>query len=228
MKKSESWELGSPEFWKRLHLLFVDNQAAMLREFRTMAVAMSFLGTSQYQFPKQRKLHWNGDITYAKTPQQYQHYSCSNFRRIRNIYIASLSIKGNQEHGRSKAGTPFHGAGMGGNARGLGGGSPQETLALLVKVSIRKRKNKQIRLLFLVEQQVATNQSEGSKRIIQVPGCDDCTGLGHDKNLVSIAVARLGAVVGFYWFCKFSLSRNKCLSAIGCWSGTVLLRTRSC
>ena len=36
------------------------------------------------------------------------------------------------------------------------------------------------------------DQSEGSERIIQVPGCDDCTGLGHDKNLVSVAVARPG------------------------------------
>ena len=43
------------------------------------------------------------------------------------------------------------------------------------------------------------NQSEGFERIIQVPGCDDGTGLGHDKNLVSVVVvvvvARLGAVV---------------------------------
>ena len=29
------------------------------------------------------------------------------------------------------------------------------------------------------------------ERIIQVPGCDDCTGLGHDQNLVSVVVARL-------------------------------------
>ena len=42
------------------------------------------------------------------------------------------------------------------------------------------------------------NQSEGFERIIQVPGCDDGTGLGHGKNLVSVVVvvvARLGAVV---------------------------------
>ena len=38
-------------------------------------------------------------------------------------------------------------------------------------------------------------QSEGSERIIQVPGCDDCTGLGHDKTLVSIPVAPPGAGV---------------------------------
>ena len=37
------------------------------------------------------------------------------------------------------------------------------------------------------------NQSEGSERIIQVPGCDDCTGLGHVKTNVSFAVARPGA-----------------------------------
>ena len=37
--------------------------------------------------------------------------------------------------------------------------------------------------------------SEGFERIIQVLGCDDGTGLGHDKNLVSVVVARLGAVV---------------------------------
>ena len=40
------------------------------------------------------------------------------------------------------------------------------------------------------------NQSEGSERIIPVPGCDDGKGLGHDRNLVSISVvvlARLGA-----------------------------------
>ena len=42
------------------------------------------------------------------------------------------------------------------------------------------------------------NQSEGFERIIQVPGCDDGTGLGHDKNLVSVVVvvvARLGAAL---------------------------------
>ena len=33
------------------------------------------------------------------------------------------------------------------------------------------------------------------ERIIQVPGCDDCIGLGHDKNLVSVVVTRLGDVV---------------------------------
>ena len=37
--------------------------------------------------------------------------------------------------------------------------------------------------------------SEGSERIIQVPGCDDCTGIGHDKHIVSVVVARLGADV---------------------------------
>ena len=37
-------------------------------------------------------------------------------------------------------------------------------------------------------------QSEGSERIIQVPVCDDCTGLGHVKNIVSV-VAPLGADV---------------------------------
>ena len=26
------------------------------------------------------------------------------------------------------------------------------------------------------------------ERIIQVPGCDDCTGVGHDKNLVVVVV----------------------------------------
>ena len=37
----------------------------------------------------------------------------------------------------------------------------------------------------------------GSERIIQVPGCYDCTGLGQDKTIVSvvIVVARLGAGV---------------------------------
>ena len=29
---------------------------------------------------------------------------------------------------------------------------------------------------------------EGSERIIQVHGCDDCTGLGHESNLVSVVV----------------------------------------
>ena len=38
-------------------------------------------------------------------------------------------------------------------------------------------------------------QSEGSERIIQVPGCDDCIGLGHDLNLVSVPVAPPGAGV---------------------------------
>ena len=28
---------------------------------------------------------------------------------------------------------------------------------------------------------------------LQVLGCDDCTGLGHGRNLVSVVVARLGA-----------------------------------
>ena len=40
------------------------------------------------------------------------------------------------------------------------------------------------------------DQSEGSERIIQVRGCDDCTGLGHGKSIVSVSVvivARLGA-----------------------------------
>ena len=38
-------------------------------------------------------------------------------------------------------------------------------------------------------------QSEGSERIIQVAGCDDRTGLGHVRNLVSasVVVAWLGA-----------------------------------
>ena len=42
-----------------------------------------------------------------------------------------------------------------------------------------------------------TNQSEGFERIIQVPGCDDGTGLGHHKKLVSVVVvvARLGAAL---------------------------------
>ena len=35
-------------------------------------------------------------------------------------------------------------------------------------------------------------QSAGSERIIQDPGCDDCTGLDHEQNLVSID-APLGA-----------------------------------
>ena len=30
-------------------------------------------------------------------------------------------------------------------------------------------------------------QSEGCERLIEVPGCDDGTGLGHDKNHVSVA-----------------------------------------
>ena len=42
-------------------------------------------------------------------------------------------------------------------------------------------------------------QCEGSERIIQVPGCDDCTGLGQDRKCASIvivlAVVRLGADV---------------------------------
>ena len=38
-------------------------------------------------------------------------------------------------------------------------------------------------------------RSEGSERIIQVPGYDDCTGFGHDRNIVSVVVARLGADV---------------------------------
>ena len=42
------------------------------------------------------------------------------------------------------------------------------------------------------------HESAGSERIIQVPGCDDCTGLSHDQSFVSgsvVAVARLGADV---------------------------------
>ena len=39
------------------------------------------------------------------------------------------------------------------------------------------------------------SRSEGSERIIQVPGCDDCIGLGPDTNLVSVVVAPLGADV---------------------------------
>ena len=45
------------------------------------------------------------------------------------------------------------------------------------------------------------NQSEGSERIIQVLGCDDCTRLGHDEHLVSVyvvVVARLGADVAMF------------------------------
>ena len=38
-------------------------------------------------------------------------------------------------------------------------------------------------------------RSEGSERIVPVLGCDDCTGLGRVRSLVSVAVARLGAVV---------------------------------
>ncbi len=40
-------------------------------------------------------------------------------------------------------------------------------------------------------------QIEGFERILQVPGRNDCTGLGHVKNIVSVVVvfvvARLGA-----------------------------------
>lgn len=38
-------------------------------------------------------------------------------------------------------------------------------------------------------------QSGGSERILQVLGCDDRTGLGHDENIVSVVVARLDADV---------------------------------
>ena len=45
---------------------------------------------------------------------------------------------------------------------------------------------------------MSTNhESERSERIIQVPGCDDCTGLRQDNFVVSVSVvvvvARLGA-----------------------------------
>ena len=47
-------------------------------------------------------------------------------------------------------------------------------------------------------------QSETSERIIQVLGCDDCTGLGNVKNIVVVVVvvvvARLGADVSNVYF----------------------------
>ena len=47
----------------------------------------------------------------------------------------------------------------------------------------------------MVRQSMLAYQSEGFERIIQVPACDNGTGLGHDKNIVVVVVARLGAVV---------------------------------
>ena len=40
------------------------------------------------------------------------------------------------------------------------------------------------------------DQNEGSERMLQAPGCDDCTWLGNDRsNISGVVVARLGADV---------------------------------
>ena len=42
----------------------------------------------------------------------------------------------------------------------------------------------------------ASYQSKESERIIQVPGCDDCTGLDHDTNLVNASASVVAALPG--------------------------------
>ena len=65
------------------------------------------------------------------------------------------------------------------------------------------------------------DQSDGSERIIQFPGCDDCTVLGHDTNLVSasVVVARLGAGVSKVPIDSVKQSSSKKICLNGSWSG---------
>ena len=52
-------------------------------------------------------------------------------------------------------------------------------------------------------------RGERSERIIQVPGCDDCTGLGHDQNLVSVPSRRLAQVFPRFLLIREAFCINK-------------------
>ena len=60
-------------------------------------------------------------------------------------------------------------------------------------------------------------RSEGSERIIHVLGCDDCTGLRHDQNVVSVLVVPPGAGVSKVSIDSgsFLYQHSKCLNGFG-------------